>query len=60
MKILAELIIKILDRLLPALIAYRFGKTKQQKDQARANYEQAKRNADIAAGPDVDNPADRL
>lgn len=60
MKILAELIIKILDRLLPALLAYRFGKTKQQKDQARANYEHAKAMADIAAGPDVDSPVDRL
>ena len=60
MKLLAELIIKILDRLLPALIAYRFGKSNYQKDQIKVNYEQAKRNADISAGPDVDNPVDRL
>ena len=60
MKILTELIIKILDRLLPALIAYRFGKTKQQKEQARYNYERAKAMADIASGSDVNNPVDRL
>lgn len=60
MKILTELIIKILDRILPALIAYRFGKTDQQKKQAKANYEQAKKYADIASGADVDSPVDRL
>ena len=52
--------ISLSERLFPAMMAYLYGKKRIEKKMTKANYEQLKKNADIASGPDHDNPADML
>ena len=57
---LLSVAISLFERLFPAMMAYLYSKAKIEKKISKANYEQAKKNADIASSSDSDSPADLL
>lgn len=57
---LLSVAISVFERAFPAVMAWLYSKTKLENKFVKANNEALKKNADIAAGPDNDNPVDQL